>query len=660
MADRTFDISIILGLVDEASDKFKTIQGRSEMAREGFKKAGAALTAFAVAGSVAIIGLTKKASDLEETASKFNVVFENQIDLAEEWSKELVASYGVSTEQSKRFLGSIQDLLVPMGMQSDIAAKLSNEVVKLSIDLGSFNNMPTERVMLDIQSALVGNFETMKKYGVVLNATRVEQHIMNQKWVESKDQITQAMKAQAAYELIVGGSANALGDFIRTSEGYANQVKIMQAGITDLSAKLGTALLPTMKEIVKIINTATKVLQSVSPEVITLTAKFLLMSTAIAGILGPIGLLIGFFPQMILGVKQIGLAVKVATTGLTGWVVAMGAAFLAANALVTVIDTWLDSVNRINAAKARALKTEKGLIENLEEEKEKVWDLWRAEKITMTERMNRTAKIDSAIAKLRERAKKKRIENAEETAEVEKETIEEVKDVEIAAIEKVVEIREASLQDRLNGLVDHVDAVDSVFSNFIDLQITGIHKIRDADISSAENAYDARKEWIEENIDDEDERATKLGTLEEGFQATIENIKDKAERAEEERRKKLKPLMIAKAIADTAAAVVEALPNPFLAAAVGIAGALEVATIRGQEFHQGGITTAPTSGILNANEAVIPLESPTARRMLGGSGIGGRTINIHGNTFVGTGGMEELKDMLSNLILNDVQREVLV
>lgn len=223
--------------------------------RNDINKLGKLFLGFGIATTAALIAVTNKASDLQETTSKFNTVFRGQREEAEKWAKTLVKSYGVSTEQSRRFLASIQDLLVPMGMNRIEAGKLSNEVVQLSIDLGSFNNMPTEKVMLDIQSALVGNFETMKKYGVVLNETRVQQEIMNQGWVTNKKDITQSMKAQAAYNLIINGSTDALGDFARTSDGYANQVKIMQAGLTDLIAGLGDGFLPLMIQLVNIINT---------------------------------------------------------------------------------------------------------------------------------------------------------------------------------------------------------------------------------------------------------------------------------------------------------------------------------------------------------------------------------------------------------------------
>jgi hypothetical protein len=196
----------------------------------------------------------KAASDLEEVTSKFNTVFKGQQTQAEEWAKVLVDSYAMSTRESKQYLSSVQDLLVPMGMQAKAAARMSNEVVKLSADLGSFNNLPTAKVMDDIQSALVGNYETMKKYGVVLTATRVQERALSDGLEQTKEALTAADKAQTAYKLIVEGSTAAIGDMTRTSDSYANQTKKLEANIEDLKAMLGNELLPTATDIVSKMN----------------------------------------------------------------------------------------------------------------------------------------------------------------------------------------------------------------------------------------------------------------------------------------------------------------------------------------------------------------------------------------------------------------------
>jgi len=190
----------------------------------------------------------KTASDLEEVTGKFNVVFRDQIQLAESWAQTLVDSYGLSNIEAKKFLSSIQDLLKPMGVASDEAAKLSNEVVKLAVDLGSFNNVRTEDVIRDIESALVGNFETMKKYGVVLNVARIRQEAFNQGLIKGTEKLTAAERAVIAYNLIVQGSADAIGDWHRTQNSLANQMKQLRSNIINFKGSIGDALLPKVNE----------------------------------------------------------------------------------------------------------------------------------------------------------------------------------------------------------------------------------------------------------------------------------------------------------------------------------------------------------------------------------------------------------------------------
>jgi len=229
-------------------------QMRESLNRIAFNTAIIGAAAFGAAMVYNIKKSVDAASDLEEVTAKFGTVFKNQIVYAEKNAKALVESYGVSTRAAKEYLSSMQDLLVPMGMASNSAAVLSNEVVKLGIDLGSFNNVETERVMLDIQSALVGNFETMKKYGVVLNATVVAQEAMRMGLVKTKSEITAGIRAQAAYSLMVKGSEAAIGDWARTSGGFANQMKQLTSNIEEMRAEIGNNLLPIITPIIDNMN----------------------------------------------------------------------------------------------------------------------------------------------------------------------------------------------------------------------------------------------------------------------------------------------------------------------------------------------------------------------------------------------------------------------
>ena len=244
--------------VDKAKGELNKFNKSIQDNAEKIRAAGAKITIFGAA-IVGGLGLAvKAASDLQETTSKFNTVFGAQQKKAEGFVEVLRAGYAMSSTEAKKFLGNMQDLLVPMGMNATAAADMSNEVVKLSADLGSFNNLPTEQVMADIQSALVGNFETMKKYGVVLNETVVKQKALDMGLIKGKETLTAAQKAQVAYALVVEGSTAAIGDMERTSKSWANQSKFLKARLTELVETVGVQLLPildpVLQRIVKLVS----------------------------------------------------------------------------------------------------------------------------------------------------------------------------------------------------------------------------------------------------------------------------------------------------------------------------------------------------------------------------------------------------------------------
>ena len=251
----------------------KGLKGFAGRAKNFVAENKIAITA-AIAGLGALaFKVTKAASDLEETQAKFNTVFRGVSEEAEKSAQILQDSFLLSETAAKANLAAIQDTLVPMGLMRDEAQNVSFEVVKLAADLGSFNNLPTEMVMRDIQSALVGNFETMKKYGVVLRATDVTNRILNKGLANSASEITNAQKVTEAYQLILEGTKDAQGDVARTSGSFANQVKKLNSEMTDLMATVGqfslgpgTTLVGTLIKFVSKMEESIKAIQTFSDE----------------------------------------------------------------------------------------------------------------------------------------------------------------------------------------------------------------------------------------------------------------------------------------------------------------------------------------------------------------------------------------------------------
>jgi hypothetical protein len=187
------------------------------------------------------------ASDLNETVSKIGVVFGNSSDQIVKWGKGTATAIGMSKNVAMSAAGTYGNLFVSMGIGTQKAADMSTSMVNLAGDLASFNNASPAATLAAIQSGLVGETEPLRQFGINLNDAALRQQALDMGLVTStKDVLPAAVKAQAAYALILAQSTTAQGDFARTSDGLANQQRIADAKMADLSATIGQKLLPVM------------------------------------------------------------------------------------------------------------------------------------------------------------------------------------------------------------------------------------------------------------------------------------------------------------------------------------------------------------------------------------------------------------------------------
>jgi hypothetical protein len=214
----------------------------------GTKIAGIGATIAASAGGL-LAAPIQAASRMEETMSKFSVVFGEASKDVEAWSKTTAKAVGVSEESMAGMLAGMQDLLVPMGVMPSKAVGMSKTLSQLAVDLGSFNNAAVPDVFRDLMAAITGESEPMKKYGVIVTETAVKQELLNMA-LDPKT-ADDAAKAQARLSIIMRGTTAAQGDAIRTSDSFANQMKALWSSIMDTSAALGKNLVEDLAAVIK-------------------------------------------------------------------------------------------------------------------------------------------------------------------------------------------------------------------------------------------------------------------------------------------------------------------------------------------------------------------------------------------------------------------------
>lgn len=221
-------------------------------------KTFAKLGAIAV-GTIAVISFVKAikaASEFEETLSKFNAVFKEQAEVTRAWAKAFSMEVGRAEDQVIGFLSTMQDTFVPLGFARDKAAELSKQIVKLAVDLASFNNESEPETIRSLQSALVGNTETVRKYGVIITQVTLGQELLNMGIAGGVQKATEQQKVMARLSIIMKSTTDAQGDAARTSGSFANQMKALNAAFRSLAVTAGQAVLPEMTKIVSAVKEA--------------------------------------------------------------------------------------------------------------------------------------------------------------------------------------------------------------------------------------------------------------------------------------------------------------------------------------------------------------------------------------------------------------------
>jgi len=252
------NLDILIRVIDQASkeaDKIATsISGIGEAGKK-MMKVGGALTLGVTAPLVAAGAMAvSAASDMDESLSKVGVVFDENASTIEAWSETASTALGLSQEQALSAAGTFGNLFTSMGVAADDTASMSTGLVDLAADLASFNNIDPTIALEKLRAGMLGQAEPMQALGVNLTAAAVKAQAAAMGLGAVGEELSEQDKMAARYAIIMQQTAIAQGDFARTSEGLANQQRIIKAQFADVSAELGAILLPMAVQIAGIIS----------------------------------------------------------------------------------------------------------------------------------------------------------------------------------------------------------------------------------------------------------------------------------------------------------------------------------------------------------------------------------------------------------------------
>jgi len=257
----------------DAESAIKGVDGNVKKASAGMtsfvgnlKKVGAALGTTFAASQLASFAKDSimAASNMAESLSKVRVVFGEGSAEVEKFGKNAAVNLGISNQAALEAAGTYGNLFQAFGLGQGEAQKMSTSLVQLASDMASFNNTSIDQAITALRSGLSGETEPLKRFGVALQDARLKEEAFSMGLIKStKEALTPAAKAQAAYALIMKDTALAQGDYARTADGTANTMKTLQAKFQDAKVALGDALMPAFKGLLGILNLLVPVLTKI-------------------------------------------------------------------------------------------------------------------------------------------------------------------------------------------------------------------------------------------------------------------------------------------------------------------------------------------------------------------------------------------------------------
>lgn len=230
----------------------------SSMSRLGgiIKKIG-----LVIAGAFAVKGLLdfgkeclQLGSDLEEVQNVVDVTFPHMTDRVNEFARSAADAFGLSETMAKKYVGTFGAMAKSFGYSEEAAYDMATALTGLTGDVASFYNLSQEESYTKLKSVFTGETETLKELGVVMTQAALDQYALANGYGKTTSKMTEQEKVALRLRFVQEQLSAASGDFARTSDSWANQVRIMQLRLQSLKATIGQGLVNLFTPIIKSIN----------------------------------------------------------------------------------------------------------------------------------------------------------------------------------------------------------------------------------------------------------------------------------------------------------------------------------------------------------------------------------------------------------------------
>ena len=194
------------------------------------------------------------ASDLQEVQNVVDVTFGDGARQIEAWAQTAGTQFGLTETQAKKFTSTLGAMMKSAGLAGPEIVGMSTDLAGLAADMASFYNLDFETAFQKIRSGISGETEPLKQLGINMSVANLEAYALTQGITKAFDSMSQGEQTMLRYQYLMQATADAQGDFARTSDGFANATRMLETNLEQLKTNVGSLLLPVINGAVTGIN----------------------------------------------------------------------------------------------------------------------------------------------------------------------------------------------------------------------------------------------------------------------------------------------------------------------------------------------------------------------------------------------------------------------
>nr|DAZ10550.1 MAG TPA: minor tail protein [Caudoviricetes sp.] len=193
-------------------------------------------------------------SDLAEVQNVVDTTFPHMSAQIDQFSKSAIEQFGLSETVAKNYSSTFGAMARAFGFSEQQAYDMGTALTGLSGDVASFYNISTDEAYTKLKSVFTGETETLKDLGVVMTQNALDQYALQEGYGKTTAKMTEQEKVALRLAFVQEKLSLASGDFAKTADSWANQVRVLKLRFDSLKATLGQGLINILTPVIKIIN----------------------------------------------------------------------------------------------------------------------------------------------------------------------------------------------------------------------------------------------------------------------------------------------------------------------------------------------------------------------------------------------------------------------